>query len=97
MATYIVNYDLNKHGQNYNCIVKKLESYSTYWHMQGSGWILITNDSAKQIRNNLKPCLDSNDELFVAKLSGEAAWAGYNSDITEWLKLALTNQYKKVA
>jgi len=96
MPVYIVNYDLNKLGQNYDCITKKLENYS-HWHMQGSGWIIITNASASDIRDNLKPCLDPNDELFVAKLSGEAAWAGYSSDVTKWLKGVLSGRYKKAA
>jgi CRISPR/Cas system-associated endoribonuclease Cas2 len=86
MAAYIVSYDLHVSGQNYECIVKKLESYGTHWHMQRSVWIIITSQSAIQIRDFLSPCLDSNDKLFVGKLSGEAAWTGYRAQITEWLK-----------
>lgn len=86
MTAYIVTYDLNQHGQNYNCIIKKLEAYGTHWHIQGSVWIVVSNQSAAQIRDNLNSCLDSNDELFVGKLSGEAAWIGYNEKISKWLK-----------
>jgi hypothetical protein len=39
-----------------------------------------------QVRDSLKACLDSNDKLLVAKLSGEAAWSGHSDDITKWLK-----------
>lgn len=86
MATYIITYDLNKSGQNYNCIIKKLEAYGTHWHAQGSVWLLVTDQSATQIRDHLGACLDDNDELFVARLSGEAAWRGYSTQISEWLK-----------
>lgn len=51
-----------------------------------SVWIIITSQGAIQIRDFLSPCLDSNDKLFVGKLSGEAAWTGYRAQITEWLK-----------
>lgn len=86
MAAYIVTYDLHQQGQNYSCIIEKLESYGTHWHMQGSVWIISTSLSAAEIRDHLTPCLDSNDKLFVGRLQGEAAWYGYPDNITKWLK-----------
>lgn len=86
MSAFIVTYDLHQQGQNYTCIINKLKAYPTHWHMQGSVWIVVTAQSAVEIRDNLKPCLDSNDKLFVGKLSGEAAWLGYSQNITQWLK-----------
>lgn len=90
MATYIVTYDLHKQGQNYDCIIKKLEAYGTYWHMQQSVWIISTSQTAAQVRDNLQVCLDQNDKLFVGRLSGEAAWVGYEDRITQWLKSTLS-------
>lgn len=86
MACYIVTYDLHKEGQNYECLHKKLEAYPTHWHMQRSVWIIESSGPAKTIRDNLKSCLDANDDLFVGKLSGEAAWSGYNDAVNKWLK-----------
>lgn len=86
MSTYIVSYDLHKQGQNYDCIIQKLKAYGTHWHVQGSVWIICTDQTAAQVRDNLSPCLDTNDKLLVAKLSGEAAWYGYNQNVTDWLK-----------
>lgn len=86
MATFIVTYDLMKQGQNYACITKKLEAYPTHWHLQGSVWIIQTNETAAQIRNALQPCLDQNDKLLVARLEGEAAWYGYSDHNSQWLK-----------
>ena len=86
MASYVVTHDLHKEGQNYDCLTKKLKKYGTYFHIQGSVWIISSSDSAGQIRDNLKPCLDSNDKLFVGKLTGEAAWYGYAKSDTDWLK-----------
>lgn len=86
MAVFIVTYDLNTPGQKYDCLTEKLEAYGIHWHMQGSVWLIVTTQTAVEIRDNLQECLDSNDELFVARLSGEAAWTGYGKNITEWLK-----------
>lgn len=42
-----------------------------------SFWLLSTEIyHAGEIRNQLKDVIDSNDKLFVAKLSGN--WASYN-------------------
>lgn len=85
MSAYIVSYDLNQHGQNYTCIINKLKAYSSHWHMQGSVWIVVTDQTASEVRDYLKPCLDANDQLFVGLLSA-AAWFGYSDEVGEWLK-----------
>lgn len=86
MKSYIIVYDLHKEGQNYDCLHEKLKKYTVNWHIQRSVWIVATDQKSKQIRDNLKSCLDSNDKLFVGKLNGEAAWHGYSQKVTDWLK-----------
>jgi hypothetical protein len=93
MATYIVSYDLMKQGQNYTCIVQKLNADPIHWHAQGSVWIIETNQTAVQVRDHLQSCLDSNDKLIVARLHGEAAWMGYGDNITNWLKERLSKEF----
>ncbi len=85
MSGFIVSYDLHKSGQNYECLKRKLESYAKHWHMQGSVWIISSDQTAAQVRDYLNPCLDSNDNLFVGKLSG-AAWNGFIDAAGTWLK-----------
>ena len=89
MSAYIVSYDLYKTGQNYECLKMKLEAYPVHWKMQLSVWVIETSQSATQVRDGLKGCLDANDKLFVGKLSGEAAWSGYTDNGSSWLKLLL--------
>jgi len=88
MAALIVAYDLKKQGQNYTCIAKKLEAYTTHWHMQGSVWIIQTNEKPALVRDKLMSCLDANDNLFVAALS-ETAWAGFDATAAKWLKAVI--------
>jgi CRISPR/Cas system-associated endoribonuclease Cas2 len=89
MATFLVTYDLHEQGQNYDCIHKKLKSYTTHWHVQYSVWLIETTQSAVEVRDHLSSCLDSNDKLLIARLSGEAAWKGYSENVTQWLKSRL--------
>lgn len=86
MSSYIVAYDLYQSGQNYDCIIKKLEAYPTHWHMQQSVWVIETMQSASDVRDNLLSCLDANDKIFVGSLSGAAAWYGYGDKINKWVK-----------
>lgn len=92
MAAYIVSYDLDEPNQQYDCLKKRLEGYSHYWRFQKSVWLIATTDSAEDIRDNLLPCLDRGDELFVARLEGEAAWAGYDDNGNNWLENLLTGK-----
>ncbi len=85
MAALLVAYDLKKVGQNYDCITKKLKAYASHWHMQGSVWVIQTEETAVQVRDKLRLCLDSNDNLFVARLT-ETAWEGFDAAATKWLK-----------
>ncbi|MBO6603694.1 MAG: hypothetical protein JJ938_01010 [Roseicyclus sp.] len=86
METYIVVYDLHKHGQNYECVHKKLRDYGSYCHLQGSVWLVRSQSSAVQVRDNLQSCLDQNDKIYVAALTGEAAWKGHTAEISSWIK-----------
>lgn len=86
MSTYVVCYDLHTPGQKYECLTKKLEGYGTYWHVQGSVWIIETKHSAKVVRDDLLGCMDGNDKLIVAGLSGEAAWFGYTDKVDDWFR-----------
>jgi hypothetical protein len=88
MAALLVAYDLKKQGQNYTCITTKLEAYPTHWHMQGSVWIIQTNETPAQVRDKLKSCLDSNDNLFVALLT-VTAWEGFDAAASKWLKTVI--------
>lgn len=92
MAAYIVTYDLKQVGQNYIGITRKLETYTMHWRMQGSVWIVQTSKTAAQIRDGLAACLDQNDNLFVARLEGEAAWKGFSDKASSWLKSQLESK-----
>lgn len=86
MKSYLITYDLNRSGQNYTILVEKLKSFERYQHCMDSIWLVRTTDSAVQIRNFLKPCIDQNDELLIVELNSEAAWIGLGKRCVEWIK-----------
>ncbi|UHQ98100.1 hypothetical protein HYG81_21160 (plasmid) [Natrinema zhouii] len=81
---YVIGYDLQDPGQNYDDLTDAIEDYGTWWGHLDSTYIVKTSVSASDIRDNLHEYLDPNDKLLVAKLSG--AWAGSNlGDAADWL------------
>lgn len=74
MPAYIVCYDLVAVGQNYTCIIEKLESYPRFLRIQRSVWVIETADDDRTIAEDLKLCMDANDHLFVALLSKGGQW-----------------------
>lgn len=86
MATYIITYDLNKAGQDYESLESAIKAYGTWAKIATTTYVIVSSDSASDIRDYLKGQIDKNDELFVGKLSGEAAWSGLGDKVSTWLK-----------
>ena len=73
MGSFIVTYDLNTPGKDYSSLISKIKTYS-YSKICESVWIVKSNRSSSEVRDSLLKEIDYNDRLFVAKLTGEAAW-----------------------
>ncbi|MGW3485501.1 hypothetical protein [Rhodococcus indonesiensis] len=85
--TILIGYDLNSPGQDYAKLIEKLKSYGTWWHHLDSLWIVKTDASAKEMRDDLKTLIDAGDELLVINITGDAAaWTGFNDRGSKWLK-----------
>ena len=85
MASYLITYDLNSPGQNYNDLYTVIKGLGTWWHCLDSTWIIKSNLTAVQIRDSLSAKIDKNDSLLVASISS-AAWKGFSADCSDWLK-----------
>ena len=73
MNRYLIAYDLDKPGQDYTLLIKRLNEHGAT-RLQYSLWALRTTWTAPQLRNDLKAYIDGNDMLLVAGLNGETAW-----------------------
>lgn len=74
MNSFIISYDLNNSGKNYNDLISKIESYPKAAKINKSVWFIKTAKTCPQVRDDLLTVMDSDDSLFVAKLTGAAAW-----------------------
>lgn len=72
----LITYDLCRPGVNY----KRFEDYivKTFpnrFKVNESSWLVSGNNlTCQQIQQNLWSLTDINDKVFVAELTGEAAW-----------------------
>lgn len=86
---YIISYDLGKPTQRYNELAGRIRQYPSWAWLGQSVYLIETNSTAVEIRDNLKEFIDGNDKLFVGKIGAPAAWKGYSEDISNWIKLKL--------
>jgi hypothetical protein len=85
--TIMVGYDLNKPGKDYATLIAKLKAFPNWWHHLDSTWLVKTNLSAVQVRDQLRPLMDASDELLVMNVTGDsAAWSGFDQKGSDWLK-----------
>ncbi len=86
MVCYIISYDLVK-DKNYEKLYEAIKSFG-WAKITESTWAIITDKSAKELRDHLTKFIDSNDRLFVIKSGVEAAWRNVICN-NEWLKTNL--------
>jgi hypothetical protein len=86
MSTFLIGYDLNKTGKDYKALTDEIKKLGAWWHHLDSTWLVISSLTASQIRDKLKPFIDSDDELLVVLSSGVGAWTGFNQSGSDWLK-----------
>jgi hypothetical protein len=84
--TYLIGYDLNMSGQDYSTLIEKIKELGDWWHCLDSTFIIKSTSTSISIRDYLTNFIDLNDKLLVVGLNGEAAWHGFNSECSNWLK-----------
>jgi hypothetical protein len=73
MALYWISYDLDKPGQDYSDIINRLKQLKAQ-EVTRSDWLLASNRTPTQIKEDLLAYLDNNDRIIVAELKYNAAW-----------------------
>ncbi|EFV70091.1 hypothetical protein HMPREF1012_03879 [Bacillus sp. BT1B_CT2] len=85
MAVYSIAYDLNKIGQSYDKLHKEIKKLGPYFHAMESYWFVDTNYSADTIYALLKSALDSNDLVFITKVTN-SYYGLLDKEAWAWLK-----------
>ena len=82
---YIVSYDLSNSGQRYDELISKIKESPAWARLGGSAYLVESDKSATDLRNNYKSCLDENDKIYVGRVSAPAAWSGMPHDVSDWI------------
>lgn len=70
----IITYDLRKEGRNYDDLYAYLKSFAGWAKITESTWFVSSAKTCVRIRDEILTIVDSNDRVFVAELTGTAAW-----------------------
>ena len=66
---YLVTYDLNKSGQNYQLLFEAIKNQGNALHALQNLWFIETDKSASQIYQNLKAVIDKNDYILISQIN----------------------------
>lgn len=83
---YIVTYDLINTGKNYEGLIHKIKEYGVWARLGGSSYVIVTEQTAVEIRSFLSEVIDSDDKLFIGVLNAPAAWTGMPENVSNWLR-----------
>jgi hypothetical protein len=85
VTIYLAGYDLHE-GEDYEDLINALKAYGTWWHCLDSTWLIKTESTAVEIRNQLRGHIKDDDRLLVLRYGNESAWRGFNEECGDWLK-----------
>jgi hypothetical protein len=84
----MIGYDLHPSpAENYDRLYAALEAVgSAYWDCLESTWLVITEKTPAEIRDELRQHLKEDDRLLIMRYGEGAAWHGFKDDCRTWLE-----------
>jgi hypothetical protein len=80
---YIITYDLNKPGQDYDSLIEAIKSYDNAYALK-SAWFVKTSRPSVEIYNHLASFIDKSDGIFIAEITSN--WYCYlDKTVIDWL------------
>jgi hypothetical protein len=79
VRTLQINYELKQPDHHYTALENYLRSYRRRWHPLESMWLVKTEKSVVEVRDEVRRVVDADDEILVYDVTG-AAWASNVSD-----------------
>jgi hypothetical protein len=85
MKVYLINYDLNKSGQDYTDLINEIKKSTGWIKYLKSGWFIATNESVEQVYTRLRKWMDNNDEILINQFTSPY-YGWLSKTVWEWLK-----------
>ena len=89
MNTFLISYDLGlpETYDDYKILIQYIKSYPTWAKSLQSVWLIKTNKTISQVRDEIKDRIDANDKVLVIDVT-KTGWATFNvsKEVTNWMK-----------
>lgn len=84
---FLVSYDLNKSGKNYDGVFQAIKDASTgkWCRPLKSVWVIQSNLSAQAVYETIAPHLDSDDRILVIEVTSKSWWY-LDQEVSDYLK-----------
>jgi hypothetical protein len=68
-------------------LIDRIKTYDKWARLVDSTWVVITDNSSKEIRDQLRDTIDQNGHIFVINVTGQG-WGSYSisKEVADWLK-----------
>lgn len=86
MTLYLISYDLRKPNQDYEELFSAIKSFSGYYHLLESAWLVSTGKNAQGVYDILRPHTDDNDHIFVSSVNSSDRQGWIPKGAWEWIK-----------
>ena len=85
MRTIQINYDLRSPGRDYQPVYDYIRSLGTSTRPLESLWLVRTNKTVSEVRDDLKHTVDTNDEILVIDVTADWWATNFKDNSTDWM------------
>ncbi len=86
MNVYIVSYELSNPTVNSEELLALIKEQKHWARLGQAAYLVVTEGTPVDLRNQFKSALRANDRLFVGSISAPAAWTGMSDKVSNWIK-----------
>lgn len=85
---YLIVYCPNENMNSAKMVSAVKHHYQQWAILSENNYVIISNQTAVEIRDILELYTQRNDKLMVTHMTSPTAWLGFSKQINEWLKAA---------
>lgn len=85
---YLITYDLNTEGKDYNALYDRIKSLGQWFHPLESVWFLhpSSNIDVNAITEQLRTTMQNNEHIFVVEITNQSRQGWLPKTAWEWLR-----------